>query len=269
MLVVSDSHLSPGTPEANSNWDAVCDLAGGYDLVVHVGDLTLNGTEDPGELVHARRLLDALGVPWIAVPGNHDIGDNPGASERFTVTGDRLEHWIDHIGPGHWSVEAGEWIVVGVNAQLFGSDLDEETQQWAWLENCLSRASGRPVVLVTHKPLTADADELAAAPSYRFVPEPARSRLTASLDDVGSRLVLSGHVHQYRTLVEPERCHVWAPTTWAVLPERLQRTIGVKRSGVVRLRLGPDASFEAELVEPTGLRQFTLDEDIASPYESY
>jgi hypothetical protein len=165
-------------------------------------------------------------------------------------------------------MDVGAWTAVGVDAQLLGSGLAAEERQWAWLEEILApRGADRPVVLVIHKPLVAAADELAAAPAYRFVPEPSRSRLVALLGRVRCPLVLSGHVHQHRTLREGGRSHVWVPTTWAVLPDEIQRTIGTKRCGAVALELNADGTSHVELVEPPGLRQLTLEEDIPNPYE--
>jgi hypothetical protein len=120
---------------------------------------------------------------------------------------------------------------------------------------------------VIHKPLVAGGEELAAAPAYRFVPEPARSRMTELLGTVRCPLVLSGHVHQYRTHDQGGRRHLWAPTTWAVLPEPLRETIGLKRCGVVSLELGVDATAFAAFLEPPELKQRWLERDIANPYE--
>lgn len=97
VVVVSDSHLSSRTPEARANWDAVArHLAEQQaDLVVHLGDLTLDAPSDPGELDAARTALDELPVRWVAIPGNHDISDNPwpGSPEPVAVNDERLERW--------------------------------------------------------------------------------------------------------------------------------------------------------------------------------
>ena len=85
VLLVSDSHLSTRAPEANANWCAVVAAADGFELVIHAGDLTLDGAQEPADLDHARELLDALPIPWVVVPGNHDIGDNPGSSDGPTI----------------------------------------------------------------------------------------------------------------------------------------------------------------------------------------
>ncbi len=80
LVVVSDSHLSGRALDAERNWSAVVDhiRRTAPDLVVHVGDLSLDGEHDAADLDYAREQLGRLApTPWIAVPGNHDIGDNP------------------------------------------------------------------------------------------------------------------------------------------------------------------------------------------------
>jgi 3',5'-cyclic AMP phosphodiesterase CpdA len=269
VLVVSDSHLSTRTPEAHANWAAVASLAPEAELVIHAGDLTLDGARQDADVQYARGLLDALPVPWVAVPGNHDIGDNPGISQGLEVDSGRLERWRAAIGPDHWAVEIAGWTAVGIDAQLFSSGLRAEDDQWAWLEDRLAaQPPGRPVVLVSHKPLTAPDGELAASPSYRFVPAPARRRMTALLATARCPLVVSGHVHQYRLLDGGGRMHAWAPTTWAVLPEWAQNSVGLKRCGALSLALETDGTFRVEFVEPPGLAQLTLGDDIPDPYHS-
>src|SRR6516225_9914853 len=89
VIFVSDTHLSPDAPEAQENWAAVVRYitAAAPDLVIHLGDLSLDGARNPADLDYARRQLDFLPVEWRAIPGNHDIGDNPlpGAPESLTV----------------------------------------------------------------------------------------------------------------------------------------------------------------------------------------
>jgi hypothetical protein len=60
---------------------------------------------------------------------------------------------------------------------------------------------------------------------------------------------------------------VWAPTTWAVLPDRIQAPYGAKRCGVVALTLVSDGRTLASLEEPAGMRQITLGDDVPDPYD--
>src|ERR1700759_2032235 len=108
VIFVSDTHLSPDAPEAQDNWAAVVRYIGAAapDLVIHLGDLSLDGARNPADIDHARRQLDLLPVAWHAIPGNHDIGDNPlpGIAESLTVTDARRQRWLDAIGPDYWSL---------------------------------------------------------------------------------------------------------------------------------------------------------------------
>jgi 3',5'-cyclic AMP phosphodiesterase CpdA len=277
VLVVSDTHLSPRTPDAEANWSAIVDHVAETrpDLVLHLGDLALDGPHNEGDLPYARGQLDRLAVPWLAVPGNHDIGDNPTpvTPAASVVDAAGLGRWNDLIGKDRWSAEVGGWRIVAVNAQLFGSGLPAESDQWAWLQaEVEEHAGGPPVAFVTHKPLTAaDDGELAAAPPYRFVPIEAQRRLAGLLDQVKLGLVLSGHVHQYRVLRPDGTPHVWAPTTWAVLSDESQTRYGDKRCGAVALELSPPGPEhqpgpQFELIEPEGIRQLTMGQNTPNPY---
>ena len=271
-ILVSDTHLSPEAPEAGANWAAVLRYvtAAPPDLVIHLGDLSLDGAHKASDLDYARRQLDLLPVPWHAIPGNHDIGDNPwpGAPDGHAVDDGRRQRWLDVVGADYWSLTLDGWLLLAINAQLAGSGLAAEADQWSWLADQLSRASeGQRVALLTHKPLTASAAELAAAPPYRFWPAAERERLAAMV--AGHRLALfaSGHVHQWRQLSLDGTEHLWVPTTWAVLPDDAQPVLGAKRSGIVSVRFEAGAGPEPEFVEPDGIAQLTIRVDIPNRYD--
>jgi 3',5'-cyclic AMP phosphodiesterase CpdA len=265
VVVVSDTHLARRAVEAEGNWTAAVDHVQRVkpDLVLHVGDLSLDGAHYADDLVYARAQLERLApTPWVAVPGNHDIGDNPvrGGDGGDAVSEERLGRWTRWVGPQWWEADVGGWRLVGVNAQLFGSGLSAEDDQWAWLEGVLGEsAQERPVAFVCHKPVQASPEELATAPAVRFVPSPARDRLRSLLEDIP--LVVSGHVHQYRSLQIGDTSHLWAPTTWALLPESWQPTVGEKRCGLVHLELCDGGVAHHHLVEPDGLQQFVVGRD--------
>ena len=268
VILVSDTHLSPSAPEAQANWEAVLRhvAAAAPDVVLHLGDLTQDGARSADELHHGRMQLDRLPVPWRAVPGNHDIGDNPwpGAPDGSAVDPGRQQRWLDIVGADHWSLTADGWTLLAINAQLLGSGLEAEASQWSWLEEQASgRGADQRIALVTHKPVTSTDAELASSPPYRFLPAPDRDRLAGLL---GAPLVISGHVHQYRLLQLDGTDHLWAPTTWAVLPDRVQPTFGAKRCGIVSLELAAGSPPRHEFIEPQGLAQLTLTSDLPDPY---
>ena len=270
LLFVADTHLSKRAPEANANWSAVARYAAETrpDLVIHLGDVTLDGARAQDDIRHARAWLDLVDAPWRAVPGNHDVGDNPwpGAPDHTTIDGPRRQRWLDTIGADWWSVHLGSWTLLAINAQLLGTNSGAELEQWNWLRGRCEAIGDRHVAFVTHKPLTADDDELSTAPAYRFIPPHARARLETVLDPLDAPIVFSGHVHQARDLTIGIRRHVWAPTTWATLPEDVQPTLGQKRCGALSVSLRDDGNVDVAVVEPPGMEQFMLGRDIADPY---
>jgi len=272
MIVVSDSHLTRRAPETDRNWSAVLRYVWSAkpDLLVHAGDLSLDGAHDQDDLDYARSRLDLLEVPWLVVPGNHDVGDNPStlASGHAPIDGSRRERWLATVGMDRWAFEAGSWRLIGINAQLFGSGLAAEAEQWSWLESELHTApASARVALVTHKPIAAADDaELAAAPVYRYVPADARRRLTELTRSRRIDLVLSGHVHQRRELHWDGTTHLWVPTTWAVLPDTAQATVGIKRSGILAVEFTGTGEARHEFIVPDGLQQMTIATDIPDPY---
>lgn len=315
VLVVSDTHLSPRTPEADANWDAVVArvVADPPAVVVHTGDISTDGADRTDDLDHARAQLDRLRVtvPVHTIPGNHDLGDNPhGGYPTLDGTGTvkptlvdpwRLARFRDRIGPDRWVVDVGDWRLVGLNAQLFGSGLPDEDEQWDWLAELLAppgvgKPSGitpgkpapdqatrsdvapglqteltgaaRPVALFVHKPLLR-APSLPDDPSPgRYVPPPAVGRLLALIERTEGRVrtVVSGHVHQFGVHRRDGVTHVWAPTTWAVVPDRAQPVIGRKVCGVADLTLDGTGATQAELAVPAGLAQWAIGDDIPNPY---
>jgi 3',5'-cyclic AMP phosphodiesterase CpdA len=270
VILVSDTHLSPRAPEAEANWAAVLGYvnAAAPDLVIHLGDLSMDGAHDADDLRHGRRQLDRLAVPWQAVPGNHDIGDNPrpGAPEDWTVDARRLQRWLDIVGPDRWSLTINGWTLLGINAQLAGTELPAEAEQWSWLEQHLRERGTSPIALVTHKPVAATEAELASAPPYRFLPRPAWQRIADLFGDKPPPLVLSGHVHQHRRLHLDGTDHLWVPTTWAVLPDEAQAVLGAKQSGIISLEFSGRLPPQPEFIQPDGITQLTIRRDLPDPY---
>jgi Calcineurin-like phosphoesterase len=145
--IVSDTHLSPAAPEADANWGAVVGYvqATACDVVIHVGDLSFDGAHNVEDLRHARRQLDRLPIPWHAVPGNHDVGDNPwpGSPDGSTMDGERNGRWRDVVGPDYWSLELDAWRMLAINAQLLGSGLPGEAPSVELARRPVER-TGRP-----------------------------------------------------------------------------------------------------------------------------
>jgi 3',5'-cyclic AMP phosphodiesterase CpdA len=190
------------------------------------------------------------------LPGNHDVGDNdPGTGKAVDqpITDQRLAVFRGAIGQDYWSVDAGKWRLVGLNAQLLGSGLAAETQQWDWLFDVAGGSAAKPTVMLLHKPLCRD-DMKEAAPSDNYVTPPARQRLQQAMAMMDLRAVLSGHRHQYLDQVVDGLRHIWVPSTAFILPDRMQERIGEKFNGLGVLELGGD-DLDFHLVCPQGMRR--------------
>jgi 3',5'-cyclic AMP phosphodiesterase CpdA len=187
ILHISDLHL--GRRTESEPLTALRELIPGLapELLVVTGDLTHRGRRT--ELERARELLERLGVPLLAVPGNHDI---PYAfPTRFTRT---RQEWERAFGTTEPFYTSGGLAVVGLNSvrpwrqqggALESSQLD---RLGAKLED--AGAGGLRTVALHH--------HLAAPPWRAARKRPLRRRdsVLQRFASAGVELVLSGHVHQ-------------------------------------------------------------------------
>jgi 3',5'-cyclic AMP phosphodiesterase CpdA len=280
MLVVSDTHLSDRTPTAVTNVAALVehDRSSRFDAVVHLGDIAVDGPGRPDDLVVAQQALagfGAVGQRFHVIPGNHDVGDGPHAEnhdgERL-IDDALLERYAEVFGADRWRLDLGAWSIVAFNAQLVDTGTDLEHEQWDWLaaELAAAAAAGRFVALCTHKPLVLpDPSDAGGRRPARYFPEAAAERVLDLARSTGVRLVLTGHVHQWRRFERDGITHVWAPTAWAVLPDSVQAVLGEKVCGALELDLRVDGSFDVELVTPPGFEHHEGGTDIPNPYAQH
>ena len=125
--------------------------------------------------------------------------------------------------------------------------------------------SDGPVGLFLHRPLRPWRADTPDEPR-RYASGDGRRRLGALLAGAPVRLVGTGHVHQWWAGELDGAQHVWAPSTWAVLPDRIQPVIGAKVAGVVELALHADGTAVPSFVRPDGVTDLCLDVDFPSPY---
>ena len=193
IVVLSDIHLSPTHGFFWENWCVAREFADAAkaDAVIVNGDLAINGPDSDAEIAFAATALGNLRTRVMALPGNHDVGDEPpGQDPDQIIDADRLARWDNSFATDCWALDAGGWRLVGVNAQLFGSGLVREHAQDQWLNEQLSTA-GRPTALFLHKPLFLErlTDDL-VSPAC-MVPS-ARTRLLDKLNRSDVRLIVSG-----------------------------------------------------------------------------
>ncbi len=187
VLHLSDLHMGHG--EAWEPLAALGELIGDLQptLLVATGDLAHRGRL--AEMETAAELLRGLGLPFLAVPGNHDIPYTVPA--RFTRT---FADWERVFGVTEPFYASAGVVVAGLNSvrpwrQQGGALRDEP------LARALARLEEAPPdalrVVALHHHL--------ASPPWRA----ARKRPLSHRDDVlrklvaaGTELVIGGHVHQ-------------------------------------------------------------------------
>ncbi len=256
ILVLSDLHLSPTHGFFWDNWalarDAVNAMAPA--AVIVTGDLCINGPDSDGEIAFAAAALRRLAPHTLALPGNHDVGDEPpGQDAEQLIDEPRLSRWNAAFGTDCWSLDLDAWRLVGVNAQLFGSGLAAEAVQDAWLDTTFANAAGRRIAFFLHKPLFLEsADEV--EPTAGSLNLPPRQALMEKLRTAGVAMVVSGHLHQYRDRTVDGLRHVWAPSTAFMTNHPLG---GDPRPGMLAMDFaGPEPVVD--LLRPPGLVEFDL-----------
>ncbi|MFN4089828.1 MAG: metallophosphoesterase family protein [Alphaproteobacteria bacterium] len=256
VVQVSDTHLSRTHAYFQDNWEAflgeMADLR--PDLVLHSGDVSFNGPDAPDDIAFAREQIGRLAVPWVAIPGNHDIGE-PGSRPRLKqpVTSERLAVWRDAFGPDRHVVDmdAGGppgWRFVLLNSEIMGSGRPEEAEQSSFLEQAFDTAAGRRIGLFLHKPLFVTEPD-APGEHGGSVLHRARRPVLDLLKRRPAAFVASGHLHCYHRFAVDGLPFVWAPTTAFVHPERRAELRVVNRAGYIVWRFEDDL-FGHEFVEP-------------------
>jgi 3',5'-cyclic AMP phosphodiesterase CpdA len=163
------------------------DLAAvGPALVVVSGDVTQRAR--PREFRAARAFLDALPVPALVVPGNHDVPLYQ-VIRRFLSP---LGRWRRHLGADHEPVfQDDELLVIGVSTAR--SNVWKEgrisAEQIARAREAFRAAPGRVKVLVAHHPFAAP------APRPRTRVAGRSPAALEALEAEGLDVVLTGHLH--------------------------------------------------------------------------
>lgn len=251
IIVISDPHLSPTHGFFWDNWCRACETVNRMapDAVIVSGDLCINGPDSDAEVAFAHHALGRLKPPVHAIPGNHDVGDEPPGQEADQIIdADRLRRWLSVFGADRFAFDAEGWRVLGINAQLLGSGLPQEGEQDAWLDGELGAAT-RPVLLALHKPLFLQSPDESEVTARSINPEP-RARLLRRLQRAPVQAVVSGHLHCHRDVVRDGVRHVWAPSTAFLVREPADATAD-NVLGILSVEIGNDG-VRVELVDVPG-----------------
>ncbi len=204
ILHISDLHVEPAPEERLPGLMASLDRDReplrrvGAELMIVSGDLTTYGSSRPEHLALAREWLDSLDVPYLAVPGNHDLGPSPDRGARSPVQ--EAYEDLPYASTGYGRTfgadplevcDLGRLRVVGVGVRE-----DDPDGVLPRLAETLA-ADPRPVILVGHYPLvpTRDPKPHEEFGSEAFVPRTGVALLDLIRRHPNVRLYACGHVH--------------------------------------------------------------------------
>jgi 3',5'-cyclic AMP phosphodiesterase CpdA len=243
---LSDAHLSARRPLFEGNFDVAAEVvrAASPDLVIATGDLSLDGADHDADLHHAYARHAVLGLDWLAVPGNHDVGDATALGARQPADAARRARWDAVFGATHFVRDVPGWRILGLDTQ----DLNEADGggQWRWLAQAIAGAGSRRVALFGHKPLTEERLDDAAVNYWPVLPAP-RARLLALFGTHPPAFVASGHVHQVRDHAADGLRQIWVPAVSFLIGDAWHPPRGAKYLGWAEHVLHPDGSAEHRL----------------------
>jgi len=183
-LVMADSQTASNVDVDYFERDIIAPLRGKHAarLGMTLGDVS---SDNPALYPQLARAVASLGVPWLHVPGNHDM--DVGASSDA----DSLDSYHRELGPDTYAWEEPSMVFIGLDDIIaqpgqkpaYVGGLRED--QFAFLERYLATVpQDTLVVLGIHIPLF----------DHAFRDED-RTRLFALLEKVEHPLILSGHTH--------------------------------------------------------------------------
>lgn len=273
IVQVSDLHLgAAGGPErgraADEAWAqfATAMRLDPPELIVVTGDIVVDDPDDTADGELARARLAELGIPLLVVPGNHDVGDHavreglPSDWHGALVTAQRVTAWEAAWGPSYSRAEVGDWTLLGLNSQLFGSGLAQEAAQWAWLHAELADAAGRNLAVFMHESLHLRPEyaESELANGWMSVPRAASEQLAELLASADARLIACGHTHSFAQWHIGDTLAVNAPGLVGPIPVRdtMDQPAGTREAGWVAYELAGQrvsVSHVARAASPTAV----------------
>lgn len=266
IIQITDTHMSPDKTHFNRNWEPLLRWVEAQkpDLIVHTGDLAVDGADVDEDLLFCANLLSQLPCRVVSVPGNHDIGHLPGTHQPVNL--ERLSRWHKHIGPDYWAEDFGNWRIIGLNSLIIGADSSEEDEQFRWLEAELTASNGKPVAVFAHKPLFIDTPDEGDTGYWGLLPAP-RKRLYDLFKAHNVKLHASGHLHRAWAGEAFGTSYIWAPAAAFIVGPMERDLPGERILGAVIHDLGETA--KSEIVHLSELTPYVIDDVIHEVYPSH
>ncbi|PBB24671.1 MULTISPECIES: metallophosphoesterase [unclassified Mesorhizobium] len=267
IVQITDTHFSPTKPHFNGNWAPLAAWIeqSGADLVIHTGDLSVDGADKDDDIAFCMDLMREISAPMLLVPGNHDVGHLPGSLQP--VNAGRLERWRRLVGHDYWMEDAGRWRLIGLDSLLMGFDDAEDEAQFDWLRTVLESRGGRSIALFAHKPLFVDAPGEGDT-GYWSVRPAQRQRLYDLIAAHDVALFASGHLHRAWQGHYENTSLVWGPPAAFVVGDMERDMPGERLLGAVIHQLGHQFgdTVASEIVAIPGMTAYVLDDVVAEVY---
>lgn len=276
IMQISDTHLSPRTHRFHENNELMIDVlkAADHDLIVHTGDITLDGIRFEEDYPFCVEFLGRARNDIRYIPGNHDVGDNPRLSQPETVMGSaisptRLARYGRYFGADRWSIDRGNWRLLGINSLIVGSGLDGEHEQYDWIHAQLETLGERHLALFSHQPLYVDTPESMEL-TYWTVDPIGRENLLELMNHPRLRMIASGHLHQQRSRAHQDVRLEWCSSIAFTTREELVPEMGGDRQvGYLEHVLHDDGRIETRAVTVAGFVNSYLDDCLLEVYPKY
>jgi 3',5'-cyclic AMP phosphodiesterase CpdA len=257
IIQISDTHHSVAHPYFSKNVSATTRWlkSAEADLVIHTGDLAMDGAGNAHELTLGAEWLKDTGHDMFVVPGNHDVGDHVAIKPTQQVDDARLDQWRNAIGPDFWSLDRNGWRLIGLDAMLMGTGHREEARQFEWFADALDTTA--PIAVFLHKPLFIDHPEEGPRGYWTVTPEPRRT-LLAMMQKADIRLVASGHLHIQRQYSHGDTAFVWGPASSFVVGDSQEDLGGDRLLGAV-VHDFSETGVASTFIRPQGLEDLLID----------
>ncbi len=256
---ISDTHLSASKPVFERNFDVIAEhlRRSAPDLVIHTGDISLDGADSDEDLSHAIRRQREIGLDIVLLAGNHDVGDDPSFNPRQPANPERLARWMRHVPQTGRVIDIPGWRLICIDALILGTDLIEANAQDETIRMAITSAAGRKLALFLHKPVCDEALDETVRHS-RFLTPQRRAHLLALFAGTLPEVISSGHVHQYRDGEIGGSRHIWAPATSFLISDPWQPGFGAKTVGYLEHVFEADGTHTHRLVTVRGLNHHDL-----------
>ena len=123
IIQITDTHFSPTKPHFNGNWEplAAGSSDSGADLVIHTGDLSVDGADKDEDIAFSHGSDAADLRADAARPRQSRCRPSPGfAASRSMPSASSAG--VACVGPDYWVEDRGNWRLIGLDSLLMGFD---------------------------------------------------------------------------------------------------------------------------------------------------